>query len=155
MESEAQKFDEKITNIKSSFFSALDDFKKYYVFYNKNPEVSEYQNYYVNSKSQLQGLGRDLFLLTNDIQKNMQHLDANIQVISLKLDDEKKLNSELSRLLNNLENTQNGSEIMISDSKILYNKQYYLNVQLILGIIIVSVLLATLFKSKAGSIPIK
>jgi hypothetical protein len=155
MEPEAQQFDEKITNIKSSFFSALDDFKKYYVFYNKNPEVSEYQNYYVNSKSQLQGLGRDLFLLTNDIQKNMQQLDSDIQVISLRLEDEKTLNGELLQLLTNLENTQSGSEIMISDSKNLYNNQYYLNIELILGIIIASVLLATLFKSKAVVLPIK
>ena len=44
MNSQALTFDEKINNIKTSFFSVLDDFKKYYVFYNKNPEVDEYQN---------------------------------------------------------------------------------------------------------------
>jgi hypothetical protein len=43
---QAQQFDEKINSIKTQFFSALDDFKKYYVYYNKNPEVNEFQNYY-------------------------------------------------------------------------------------------------------------
>ena len=42
---EAKQFNEKIVTIKSQFFSALDDFKKYYVYYNKNPEVNEFQNY--------------------------------------------------------------------------------------------------------------
>ena len=41
----AQQFDEKINSIKDQFFSALDDFKKYYVYFNKNPEVNEFQNY--------------------------------------------------------------------------------------------------------------
>ena len=45
----AKVFDEKITVIQGQFFSALDDFKKYYVYFNKNPEVDEYQNYYENS----------------------------------------------------------------------------------------------------------
>ena len=50
---QAKIFNEQINNIKSQFFSALDDFKKYYVYYNKNPEVTEFQNYYANSKGQL------------------------------------------------------------------------------------------------------
>ena len=45
---------EKINSIKTQFFSALDDFKKYYVYFHKNPEVTEFQNYYANSKGQLQ-----------------------------------------------------------------------------------------------------
>ncbi len=43
---QAKHFNEQINNIKSQFFSALDDFKKYYVYYNKNPEVDEFQSYY-------------------------------------------------------------------------------------------------------------
>ena len=42
---QAKQFEEKIDTIKTQFFSALDDFKKYYVYYNKNPEVNEFQNY--------------------------------------------------------------------------------------------------------------
>ena len=38
---QASQFNEKINSIKSQFFSALDDYKKYYVYYNKNPEVNE------------------------------------------------------------------------------------------------------------------
>ena len=88
---QAKKFNEKINTIKTQFFSALDDFKKYYVYYNKNPEVNEFQNYYVNSKSQLQTMSRDLFLTTNNIDKNIENLDKLMAHISIKLEDEKKI----------------------------------------------------------------
>jgi hypothetical protein len=142
---QAKQFDEKINSIKTQFFSALDDFKKYYVYYNKNPEVNEFQNYYVNSKSQLQSMSKDLFLVTNNIDKNIEILDNKMSAISLKLADEKKLNGELLALLKNLQNTQDGSDILIDDSKEAYNIQYYHNWEIIVGILIVSGVLAKMF----------
>ena len=142
---QANQFNEQINNIKSQFFSALDDFKKYYVYYNKNPEVNEFQNYYTNSKSQLQTMSKDLFLTTNNIDKNIEFLDNEMLIIAIKLEDEKKLNKEMVELINNLQNTQNGSEILIDDSKTKYNIQYYKNVELFIGILIISGLLAKLF----------
>jgi len=143
---QAKQFDEKINIIKTQFFSALDDFKKYYVYFNKNPEVNEFQNYYSNSKGQLQAMSRDLFLTTNNIDKNVESLDKEMSAISVKLEDEKKLNGELMKLLTNLQNTHNGSEILIDDSKDAYNIQYYYNWELIVGILIVSGMLVKVFK---------
>ena len=149
---QAQQFDEKINSIKTQFFSALDDFKKYYVYYNKNPEVNEFQNYYVNSKSQLQTMSKDLFLVTNNIDKNIEILDNKMSAISLKLADEKKLNGELLSLLKNLQNTQDGSDILIDDSKEAYNIQYYYNWEIIIGILIVSGVLAKTFTPASISV---
>jgi len=144
---QSKQFNEKINTIKSQFFSALEDFKKYYVYYNKNPEVNEFQNYYVNSKSQLQGMSRDLFLTTNNIDKNIELLDQKMAAISVQLDDEKKLNKEMMELIANLENTQNGSEILIDDSKAKYNNQYWRNWEIFIGTVIVCILLSKLFKN--------
>ena len=145
---QAKQFDEQIDNIKSLFFSALDDFTKYYVYYNKNPEVNEFQNYYANSKSQLQTMSKDLFLTTNNIDKNIEDLDNEMMNISIQLENEKKLNKEMSELINNLQNTQNGSEILIDDSKTKYNIQYYKNVEIFIGILILSGLLTKLVIKK-------
>lgn len=142
----SQQFDEKINNIEKQFFSALDDFKKYYVYYNKNPEVNEFQNYFLNSKSQLQSMSKDLFLTTNDISKNIEILDNQMKDTPVKLNDEKKIYDELMNTLGNLQNTKDGSEILINDSKEEYNKQYYYNFELIGGILIVGVILGTFFK---------
>jgi hypothetical protein len=141
---QAKQFNEQINNIKSQFFSALDDFTKYYVYYNKNPEVNEFQNYYANSKSQLQTMSKDLFLTTNNIDKNIEFLDNQMLNISIKLENEKKLNTEMSELINNLQNTQNGSEILIDDSKTKYNIQYYKNVEIFIGILALTGLLTKL-----------
>lgn len=148
---QAQLFNEKIHATNTQFFSALDDFKKYYVYYNKNPEVDEFQNYYINSKSQLQTMSRDLFLTTNNIDKNIEILDSEMSSIGVKLENEKKLNGELMKVLSSLENTHNGSEILIDNSKDTYNKQYYYNWEIFIGILIVSGLLVKLFKP--SSIP--
>jgi galactitol-specific phosphotransferase system IIB component len=136
MEPESQTFDDKIENIKKVFLHVLDDFKKYYVFYNKNPEVNEYQNYYVNNKSQLQKLSGELFLTTNDIHKNIENLNLEMQEISGNLEDEKKVNTNLLKIIKKLETSYNGSEILIEDSKSLYNYQYYKNLEMMLGIVI-------------------
>ena len=145
---EANKFNEKINSIKSQFFSALDDYKKYYVYFNKNPEVNEFQNYYASSKGQLQSLSKDLFLTTNNIDKSIENLDNEMMSVSMKLEDEKKTNTELMKLIQNLQNTQNGSEILINDSKREYNDQYWKNWEIFIGILIVSGLLSSLFKNK-------
>ena len=145
---QAKNFNEQINNIKSQFFSALDDFKKYYVYYNKNPEVNEFQNYYTNSKSQLQTMSKDLFLTTNNIDKNIEILDNEMLDISIKLEKQKELYKEMSELINNLQNTQNGSEILIDDSKTKYNIQYYKNVEIFIGILILSGLLTKLVIKK-------
>ena len=145
---QAKQFNEQINNIKSQFFSALDDFTKYYVYYNKNPEVNEFQNYYANSKSQLQTMSKDLFLTTNNIDKNIEDLDNEMKNISIQLENEKKINKEMSELINNLQNTQNGSEILIDDSKTKYNIQYYKNVEIFIGILMLSGLLTKLVFKK-------
>ena len=53
-------------------------------------------------------------------------------------------------LISKLENTQNGSELLIDDSKENYNKQWTRNLEIFLGIVFVSVCLGKLFKSNAS-----
>jgi hypothetical protein len=152
MEPQANVFDEKIKNITKSFFSALDDFKKYYVYYNKNPEVNEFQNYFANSKGQLQGLNSDIFLATNNIQQKIKDLDSEMHVTTTKLDDEKELNDNLLMLVNRIKTTQDGSAIMIEDAKDEYNIQYYKNWELFMGSIILMGVSVKLLKNYNAAI---
>jgi galactitol-specific phosphotransferase system IIB component len=144
---QAKQFDEKINTIKTQFFSALDDFKKYYVYFNKNPEVNEFQNYYANSKGQLQSMSRDLFITTNNIDKNIEILNDEMSGILPKLKKEKRLNEKLLKQLQNLKNTQNGSEILVDDSKTAYNIQYYKNWEMFIGVVIVTGLIFKIYKA--------
>ena len=148
-----KNFDEKINSIKQQFFSALDDFKKYYVYYNKNPEVNEFQNYYANSKGQLQKMSRDLFLTTNDIDKQIEILEEAIQTMATLLKEERELNGKLTTKINNLRNTNSSSELLIDDSKTIYNTQYYSNFELIVGILLMIGIMVSIFRAKTAGTP--
>ena len=77
-----------------------------------------------------------MFLVTNNIQKNIKELDMEMRVVSKKLQNEKELNGELMKLINRIKTTQDGSAIMIDDAKDEYNIQYYANWELFIGILI-------------------
>lgn len=142
----AKDFAEKINTLKMQFFSALDDFKKYYVFFNKNPEVDEYQNYYANSKGQLQTMSREVFLTTNGIDKMIENLNSQMSTISDEIIREKQLNTILTQKLKHLQNTENGSEILVDDSKTEYNIQYYKNWEMYFGVVMAITLIFKVYK---------
>ena len=124
------------------------DFKKYYVYYNKNPEVNEFQNFYSNSKGQLQTMSRNLFLATNNIDKNIDMINDKMMVIFQELEKEKSINEVLKTQYDNLNTAQDGSEVLIDDAKTEYNIQYYRTWEIFIGILIVSGLIVKIFKKK-------
>ena len=139
---------EKINSIKNSFLSALDDYKKYYVLFNLNPEIDENQNYYYNSKNELDNLSKQLFDITKNIEQNISNLNIGMKETKDKLQEEKKLNAELNKMLNDIKNTKNGSQLLIEDSKEEYNMQYYKNIEIFFGILIIGVFLNKNFGNK-------
>jgi len=147
MNNEAQRFEEKINSINSSFFSVLDNFKKYFIYYQQNPDVDEYSDNFLNSKGQLQKLSSNMFTTTNTIEKNIENLNNNISEISIKLTKEKAMNEKLEKLLNSLKGTEKGADLLISDSKVEYNLVYFKNAELFVGILFI---LALLVSSKAA-----
>ncbi len=147
MSSAAERNEERINANKDSFFAALDDFKKYYVYYKKNPEVDEYHNYYTESVGQLQSLSRDLNNLTKSIERQIVALDEKMTDINDKMSNEKDTNNDLSNRAYNMNGTRNGSDVLISDAKSKYNKQYYANWEIVIGIVIVGTILARSFNA--------
>ena len=147
MNNEAKYFEEKINSINSSFLSALDNFKKYYIYYQQNPDVDEYSDNFLNTKSQLQKLSSNMFSITNNIETSIEKLDNNISDISVKLTKEKETNKKLEKLLNSLKGTEKGADMLISDSKIEYNLVYFKNIEIFIGILFI---LALLVSSKAA-----
>ena len=135
---------QKIETIQNQFFSVLDDFKIYYVYYHKNPEVSEFQNFFMSSKSNLQSLNNELYMLTNGIQSNIEKLSEKITTLQGKLKNEKVLYNTLDKLSSNI-NTK-GSAIMKNDQKTLYNQQYFMNVEMIVGVFLSGSILYYVFK---------
>ena len=134
-----------IQGIKSSFLSALDDYKQFYVVHKMDPDVEEYNNNYINSRGQLRTLEQNLAEIYADIVDNINVLTENTITLNEALRLEKILHTNLTTRINSLDNTKNGSEILIDNSKTQYNTQFYSNVWLITGILAMSVMLKTGF----------
>jgi len=114
------------------------------VYYHKNPEVSEFQNFFMSSKSNLQSLNNELYMLTNGIQSNIEKLSEKITTLQGKLKNEKVLYNTLDKLSSNI--NIKGSAIMKNDQKTLYNQQYFMNIEMIVGVFLSGSMLYYVFK---------
>ena len=56
-------FTQKLQTLSEQLPSILDDFKKYYVFYNKNPEYDEYKSHFDIVKNNLNAINSQMFTL--------------------------------------------------------------------------------------------
>jgi hypothetical protein len=148
MEQEAKQTLDKINGLKTQFKSVLDDFNKYYVYYNKNPEVDEFQKNYLNSKNQLQNILKELFSLSDNVTKETENLNKVIEQTNRKITIEKILNNKLNTMVTGLTSTNNSSQVLIDDSKEEYNNQYMMLWEMILGLLLVGGILAYKFPSK-------
>ena len=148
LEPKPKEYQDKLNTLVEQFSSVLDDFKKYYVFTNKNPEVNEYQHFYLENKSQLQNLNKEVFLIRNDIETSIEKLNYIMTRMNGQLSSEKELKGELVKLVSNLKENENGAETMLVDTETTYSQQYILNVEIFCGIILVAYLVSKFFKDK-------
>jgi hypothetical protein len=142
MESPDQILD-KLNAYKSKFYSALDDFSNSYVNYKLYPGYSENENIYANNKAILESLQADVFVATNDIQRNIDMLNSLITDLNAKISTEKTNNTTLKSQLSQLTSSSNGADSLIGESSELYKMQWLSNVTLFIGIFLI---LTTLFK---------
>jgi peptidoglycan hydrolase CwlO-like protein len=123
----------------------LDDFQKYYVFYNKNPEYNEYQQIFDNIKKNMDQLNTDLLSTSNNVDKNIADINEQMLHMDLLIQKVKKENNSLKRQLGTIHPQMNSSEEMILNYKSLYDIGYLKNWALFLSIIISCVTLTMVF----------
>jgi CCR4-NOT transcriptional regulation complex NOT5 subunit len=138
-------FKEKLEILKQQLPSILDDFKKYYVFYNKNPEFNEYQQMYENIKDNLTKINAGLFTLSNDIETNTDDLNKKLIALDILIRRAKERNRELKRRLGILEHKNSASTEMNSNFQEIYDKGYLQNWGLLLSIIVSIFTIKTIF----------
>jgi len=142
------EFNNKIKTIQEKLPTILDDFKKYYVFFNKNPTYSEYQTIYENLKGNLNSISNELLSITTDVEKNTKNIGEFLLKINESIEKEKNKNSKLKSIVSNINNSYNGSRIMVSQYKEIYNTNYYNNIFMFIGIIISGAALIKVFANK-------
>lgn len=136
---------QQLKDIKNQFASALKDFQKYYVYYHKNPEVSEFQNFYSNAQSQLQQLTKQVGTIEMDAQRKLQLLSQIMSKREMEIHSEKKKSNRYRYKLSQLENAKNGASMLINDTEQLYLQQYYRNIEMLVGLVLVASLIVKKF----------
>ena len=107
---------------------------KTYPNYKANPTFNEYDSAYTKNINNLQKLQADIFLLKNNISKNIDTTQQDITQVDetlYKLEEENKVLRQRLADLNNSDNAANG---MLYDSKTLYKQQFISNCILFLSL---------------------
>ena len=138
----------KITALQEKLPAVLDDFKKYYVFFNKNPTYSEYQTIYANLTNNINSIFNELSSISNDVITNSQNLGDDLLKINTLIETEKTKFNKLKSIENSINNEYNGSKKMIDEYKQIYNENYIKNVLMFIGIIISGTALVKVFSNK-------
>jgi len=136
----ADKYKEELNVLNEKFYSILDDFKKYYIFFNKNPEVDEYQQMFSNIKDNIESINSKLFTINTNLQQTIDDINIKIQQINVEIQKEKTKNTELKNNVGIVNNKRTSSGILIDNYKELYNNTYYFNITIVFGILILSFL---------------
>lgn len=126
--------EDKIKTLEKTYNAAIDDLKKYYILSETYPNNDEYRNFFNNIKTEIQHYSQSLVKISKNIITELKNIEKNVIDKSNKLENQKKIYQKLSKIYNDLEQKQNGSNMFINDSKELYNEQYYRNFNLFVGI---------------------
>ncbi len=143
-------FKEKLQTLNQQLPAILADFKKYYVFFNKNPEYPEYQNAFENIKGNMNKLGSELFMLSNDVQSSTNEINKKLFALNILIQKEKERNRELKLKLGIIEHKNSAATELISDYKNMYSEEYLRNWALFLSIIIIGVSISKINKNPVG-----
>ena len=129
---------DKIKNLKKSFLLALKDFKQNYVNYNLNKDVDEYKNIFFTSKSQLQELNSHLYDLSEQIKNKILSNHHKNQNEIKSISESNELYNLTIDELNSAKDKSRASNTLTNDYDDMYDRQFYKNFQLILGVIVLS-----------------
>ena len=86
----SEQFTDKLDALQQKIGPILEDFKKYYVFYNKNPEYPDYQSMFDKVKGQITQVCSDLFTLENNVDANIDKINKALAELNLLIKEEKK-----------------------------------------------------------------
>jgi hypothetical protein len=143
-----RQFTELLETLNSQFPAVLIDFKKYYVFLNKNPDYPEYQNMFQNIKSNLNTINSQLFTLSNDVQHTTDDINEQLFILDSSIKKERKINKELKKKLGIVEHKNNAATELISDYKNMYESVYLRNWALLLSTLVVGFAIAKVYNGQ-------
>jgi hypothetical protein len=135
-----------IQTLKDQFTPVLSEYKQAFVNTNVYPDLNEYQQIYASTKANLDTVLSGIFSVKTGIENDLYTLKTKLLDLETKITYEKSLNTKLVTQYGQLSGNNNGSEILLDDSKNLYQRQYVSNVTLFIGIFLFTGVIYKVFK---------
>ena len=140
-------FTEKIQTLQQQLPPILDDFNKYFVLYNTDPNYPEFETTFNNIKQNLNNMGASLFMVSNSVDTNIENINKAFKTLDILITEERRTNRELKRKLGIVEDKNNSSKELIDNYNEMYDNDYLRNWGLFLSTIVVGVGISKMFTS--------
>jgi len=141
-------YNEQLDALNSQFYSVLDDFKKYYIFFNKNPDYQEYATAYSQVKSTIQTINSNVFKISGEAEASLNKLMEDTKDINEKIQEEKTLQQKLKTNLGLIKTNTDSSNVMIDNYKEIYREQYIRNLTTFLGLFLSTLVIFKVYSKK-------
>jgi chromosome segregation ATPase len=151
-----ENFNQKLESLKQQLPPILDDYNKYSVLYNKNPDYNEYQQSFDIIQGNLNQFNSEVFMLSNNVQSETDKINKYLNQLNRLISFEKTTRSDLKKQLGNVESDNNATTEMIINYKEMYNNGYLRNWGLLLSIVLAGFAISKVYSSKlVNPIPLK
>ena len=127
-------YNEKLDTLTNQFYSTLDDFRSSFISYHKDQSNEEFRRFFYQNTYIVDGLIKDSFILTNDIQKETDKVNKQVNELDKDIKEEKEINEDLVFKIQQIKGSGNSATLMNKNSKELYKEQYIHNWSMFLGI---------------------
>jgi len=148
---ESIDFGSKIETLKNQYPGYLDNFKQYYILTNQFPNDDSYTRGYQSSRTDMQNATKNLFMINNNIQVEIEKLKATTTILNKNIANEKAHNITLQKKYDDATGEVGGSKTMINDYKKIYVLQYISNVSIFLGVILSGIIISKTFRRQTSS----
>jgi hypothetical protein len=141
-------FTEKVETLQEQLPAILDDFNKYFVLYNTDPNYPEFETTFNNIKQNLNTMGASLFMVSNNVEVNIENINKTFKLLDILITKERRKNRELRRRLGIIDDKNNSSKELIDNYNEMYDTDYLRNWGLFLSSIVVGVSISKMFTSQ-------
>jgi hypothetical protein len=125
-------YEKKIKELNQRYYLVLDELVKLFPKNKMYPKYLAYSKPFTTDMSNLIKLQTDFFLFKNELASDIDFVDKNIRRVNEQIENIEDENKELSKTLESLQNSNNASDGMLSDTKLLYNQKLLGNWLLVL-----------------------
>lgn len=128
-------YTKQLTEIDNSFFLTVNELTSSMPSYFMNPTIDAYKEKYTKDMQNLKETQSDLFLLKNEIEKDILNENNNIEQINGQLNTLKTNNKKLKEKIKTFLLSDNASVGMLNDATQIYNNHKYGNWLFIISIL--------------------